>query len=303
MRLRTSRTLVVIGIIAVALLLAVLLRPRHRTDVPEFRGVVLDARTGAPIAGATVIRKFYKPAPSGLVDTSAPDPIRESRLEVTTDSEGRFAFPPFSAPEISGMAWLVFTPGFMTASGCYGEESWAFGGCSGFGPFMSPDPWRKVTVTRDDKALTFEIRLFPPITEGIEWPLGKEWTEYNPDTRKRDLVKHFPEDVDPWGEYFRRLNSLSREGWLPEDTVIIEAEKFVEGRGRVTVGVLDELAEAGSRFGGHRDDRPCYKAELAWRALDLRESVCQTQPTLRCDYQSLATRRSFLERKCPSYKR
>jgi len=300
MRLRTSRILAGIAIVAAAL---VLFTFACGTYVPEFRGVVLDARTGSPIAGATVIREFIGPPPIDFVDTRSAKPIRSSWLEVTTDAQGRFVLPRYSAFFISAMGWLVYAPGFMPATGCYDQENWIDYGCPTPPQFSYLDAWTKTTMTKSTKGVTFEVRLFPPTTEGIEWPLGKEWVEYNPDTKKHDLVRRFPEDVDPWGEYFRRLNILTQERWLPEETVIEEAVKFVDGGGRVTRNILSEIAEAGSRFGGFREETYCYKAELAWRAFGLEERVCQQQPDLHCEPRSLAVRRSYLQEECPSFRR
>jgi len=299
MRPRAWRAIIVIAVVAVALLFFTF---ACRTYVPEFHGIVLDARTGKPIPDALVKRRFFKPGPFDIVDTQAPTSIEGSWADVTTDAQGQFSFPRFSARRITGMGWMAFVPGHMVATGCYGQGNWAGGGCSGFGAFMSPDAWVKVDVKRGWRRLEFEIRLFTPTTEGIEWPWGKEWTHYNPG-RKQDETFHFPDDVDPWGEYFRRLNSLTQERWLPEETVIEEAVRFVDGGGRVTRNILGEIAEAGGRFGGHRDDTKCYKAELAWRALELQEKVCRQQPELHCDPASLALEKDFLERKCASYRK
>jgi hypothetical protein len=271
--------------------------------MPEVRGQVLDAQTGKPIEGAIVKRVLYRPGPLNIVDTTSPDPIKESRVEVTTDAEGQFSFPPFSARKLTGMGWLVFKPGMMTASGCWGEEGWEGGGCSGFGSFMPRDPWHSFSFAKEGKARVFEIGLRPPTTDDIAWPWGHEWTEWNPATGQHDLVKHFPQDVDPWGEYFRRLNILTLEGWLAGETVIIEASAFAENGQRATLRVISEIAEAGSRFAGSQEGVPCYKADVAWRSLILRETLCDANPDLHCDPQSIAIEKTFLQENCPTWAR
>jgi hypothetical protein len=72
--------------------------------LPALHGRVVDADTGAPIAGATVI-EWWRGAGVG----GAPQPTRHIRF-ATSDASGRFAFPAATAPSLRLWALRAYEP-------------------------------------------------------------------------------------------------------------------------------------------------------------------------------------------------
>jgi len=117
---------------------------------------------------------------------------------------------------------------------------------------MSRDPWVGLDVRHTEERIEFEIRLWPPTTEGIEWPYGREWMVLDYNTGQHDLVKRFPDDVDPWGEFFERFASLVRSDWLPAETFVEEVVGYVAQGSKVTEQVAWPTYEVLSRLGSVR---------------------------------------------------
>ncbi len=281
------------------LALALILAPAcsgKRVTLPEFHGRVVDARTGAPIAGAIVKRRLYEAGPISIGDGSRPLGVEGGEVVTHSNADGRFVLPSFGARRYTGMGWLVYKPGWMPIYGCYAEEGWAFGGCSGFGA-PGNDPWASATFSKSGDVVTFEVRVFPPTLEGVTFRsynvYTKEWVTYTPT----------PEDKDPWIHYLRRLRILCELLWLPIEDFVSEA-LVAEKQALPTPQFLDEIAKVQGTLGGYHEDQPCYKASLAVTLLDLLDRVCSSHPGWRaCEPSATASRRSFLERNCSTDRR
>jgi len=72
--------------------------------LPALRGQLVDADTGAPIAGATVIEWWRGAGVAG-----GPQPTRHVRFAVS-DGEGRFAFPAATAPSVRLWVLRAYEP-------------------------------------------------------------------------------------------------------------------------------------------------------------------------------------------------
>ncbi len=198
-----------------------------RVTLPEFHGRVVDARTGAPIAGAIIKRRLYQAGPISIGDGSRPLGVEGSEVVTHSNADGRFVLPSFGARTYTGMGWLVYRPGWMPIYGCYSEEGWAFGGCSGFGA-PGNDPWTSATFSKSGDVVTFEVRVFPPTLEGVTFRsynvYTKEWVTYTPT----------PEESDPWGNYFERLRDLTTLRCLERHLVLTEGVSFLMARHAMT---------------------------------------------------------------------
>lgn len=288
--------LVAMGTVFIAYALA-------RYSVPPVHGRLVDAKTGKPIAGATVSRRLFRPGGFQLTEgfSSAGEPF--SLRTVTTDVDGRYRLPgwvsliPVGFSGFSGMGWMVYRPGYMPERGCLTEGFHGGLGCGPFNEFRDPEPWAKLTVDRRIGSVRIDASLFPPITEGIDWPGGPTWTQWESPDRP-NVVKHFPEDVDPWGEYFRRLNVLSQYNWLPVEEFVKEAVGYV-CQGAVTeqaFGVICRFPND-NYLGSHRNGSPCYRGDAAWTMLEIQEQVCREHPGW-CNAAGLAFARRYLEKNC-----
>jgi hypothetical protein len=82
--------------------------------MPALHGRVVDAETGAPIAGATVVEWWRGAGVAG-----GPQPTRHARFAVT-DAQGRFSFPAAIAPSARMWALRVYQPSHGFAHPDYG---------------------------------------------------------------------------------------------------------------------------------------------------------------------------------------
>lgn len=222
---------------------ALLMGCERSIKVPALHGRVVDARTGEPIAGAVFRTRNYR---AGAANLEAPRLIGGSTRESTTGEDGRFELPGFVAKEISGIGWLLYAPGYMVGSGCYSEEDWPPGGCSGFGLTDVTDPWVRTSWQRGPDEVEVELRLFPPTLEGVTfytWVPERQEAEAIPEDQ---LGKRFPNGLpDPWEEHFRRLKTLAETG-LPIRYVVSEIERYVKTGSELT----DEQARMVLRVAG-----------------------------------------------------
>ncbi|MGD1149254.1 MAG: carboxypeptidase-like regulatory domain-containing protein [Thermoanaerobaculaceae bacterium] len=254
--------------------------------IPEIHGRVVDARTGAPIAGAIVKRRLYRPGSLNLVDGSRPFPVEGGDASTRSKADGRFILPPFSAPAFTGMAWLVYAPGWMPAYYCYSEADWPFGGCSGFG-LPGIYPWTSATVQKGPDRIDLDVRVFPPTLDGVTF------RSYNTYTKQWVTFTPTPEYSDPWAHYFSSLNSLCREQWLPVEVYLKVAVGYLEGR-KVTEGILVPLAELTDSINPHlRPDLVSERCGILHAIVGYCEGSNDTQkctwPTVRLcvrDYQN-----------------
>ena len=240
---------------------------REPAKIPEIHGRVVDARTSAPIGGAIVKRRLYRPGPTSLVDGSRPFFVEGGDAATTSDSDGRFILPPFSAPAFTGMAWLVYASGWMPAYACYSEAGWPFGGCSGFG-LPGNDPWTSATFRKSLDRLDIEVRVFPPTLEGVVFrsykTYTKQWVTYTPTA----------EDSDPWANYFGRLNSLCEEQWLPDYEFVHQAVSYAQIHAP-SEGAIDRIHHVLFSLGGENTSLPHLALPLARIVV----TYCDTHPS------------------------
>ena len=260
----------------------------RRVAVPGFRGVVLDARTGEPICGATIRTMNYR---AGAFNLEASRLIRDSDREVTSREDGRFELPGFADKEISGVGWLVYAPGYMVGSGCYSEANWPIGGCSGFGLTGPTDPWVRTKWERGLGVVDLEVRLFPPTNQGVTfytWVPERQEAEPIPFDR---LSMRFPSGLpDPWEEHLDRLSVLVQGQWRPTETFIDEANRLQEADQVPTRRHIDAIRSVAA-------SGPC-DCSCASRLLVVSEALCAASPTLGCGPEAVARWRYLLELRC-----
>ncbi len=210
--------------------------------LPEIRGRVVDARTGAPIAGAFISRRLFGSTPINFVDSSKALLVKGGDLRTRSRADGSFVLTAFSASDVVGMDWAVFASGYMSYSAVNCKARWSSDGCTGF-ELLGCDPWGSAAFTRSGDHLELAVRLTPPTLEGItfqrhDWKANR-FVPYKPD----------PKEFDPWGEYFRRLSRLTQERWLPITQLLDEVLRYI-ARQEITdemVGTLAELAQTINR--------------------------------------------------------
>ena len=222
-----------------------------RYSLPPVHGVLLDARTGSPVAGATVIRYCFRTGPFDLVDTHGPAGVPGSFVKATTDSRGRFVLPGLVVRSLTGMGWITFKPGLMLGNGCYTARWMQPLGCAGFGASWHPDPWVKVNFRGNIFRLKMEVCLFPPTTDGAPREgydsAGKFLAATPPDLNSDGR----PFVVDAWGEYFRRLNALTYQHFLDLDISVKEAVTYATNN-QLTEGSVFPFLEFAEKLSPYR---------------------------------------------------
>lgn len=267
--------------------------------VPEIRGRIVDARTGAPIAGALVQRYCYSTPPFNLVDTREEELVGGSFAEARSDASGRFTLPALTAYKLVAMRWVSFAPGYMPGEGCYHERGWFAGGCGYGGVMTEYDPWVTAAFSRRGGVLELQVRAFPPTLEGLVWRGVRS------DASGARIVETSPPSPppDPWGEYFRRASIFVQMRYLPVDEFVKEAVRYVRQR-TVTEEAFGMICRftSDNYLGSHRDGSPCYKGESAWTMLEIQEQVCRKHPDW-CNAEGLASTRRYLEANCEYLRR
>ena len=241
---------------------ALLLGCERSVKVPTLRGRVVDARTGNPIVGAVVRTQDYRAGASNL---EAARLIRGSKREATTGEDGRFELPGFVGKQISGIGWLAYAPGYMVGSGCYSEEGWPPGGCSGFGLTDATDPWVRTSWEKGSGGVEVTLRLFPrpsrvsPSTRGCPSVGGQ-----SPFPRTGWRTRYPNGLPDPSEEQFRRLGVLSERGPITQSEYLNAAIEYLDSSVLLTDGVAFRLLRlVGAPIPGHpmeEDHDPAVKA-------------------------------------------
>jgi hypothetical protein len=196
-----------------------------RFSAPSLHGVVLDAATGQPIAGAMVARKVFRAAQVSLTESTGVFTEPRSLVETQTDSTGRFRLPgfvslvPIGILGESGMAWKVFSQEHMVAGGCESEGFPAAYGCGAESPFYYTYPWDTATSRRRFGSIRLEVRVSPPP----------------------------PGSTDFWGEYFRRLNLLAQDRYITLGRFAEEAVRYL-GWHPLSERMVDPFAELADRL-------------------------------------------------------
>jgi len=223
--------------------------------IPTIEGRVVDAQTGRPIAGVLVMRHLYQPPPFEPFEGSTEQSMRGSYAQATSDASGRFSLPGMWGYRAVAMAWVLWSPGYMPGRGCYKHASWErYGGCpGGMGFYGVVDPWVLTTFTENGRQIGMDIALYPPTLEGV--------TFYGWDAATRGQKPYTPKpgSVDPWGEYFRRLNVLVDSHLLDAEVFDGEAVGYVDGGGAVTEAIAWPLHE---RLRAHRSSDVCADEHL-----------------------------------------
>jgi hypothetical protein len=240
--------------------------------IPAIRGRVVEAKTNKPIAGARLVRWFEREdgclAPGG----SDVHRVAGSLLSVTSGEDGSFEWPAWTGllKPIRSMNWYVYHLGWVA------QDGWVTQPRSGLtGYFVGvngSEPWVHLTSG--------------PVDSHLEVTIAMEPTDSTPS----------------WEADFQRLTVLTRYGVFDVEHFLNEAVSCTE-QGKVSEQILGEISEIGGSLGGFRDGQPCYKADLAWRFLKIREQGCMGHFAWGpCSPQGLTNARSFLERNCSNFR-
>jgi hypothetical protein len=273
-----------------------------RYSLPPLHGIVIDARNGARVSGATVIRYCFRTGPFSIADTHGPVGVPGSYVRVTTDDKGRFALPGAVVRSLTGMGWIAFKPGLMPGTGCYTASSMQPLGCAGFGASWHPDPWVRTTLQANVLRVRMEVDLFPPTTHGAPregYDSSGRFLAATPPDFHSDGT---PFVVDAWGEYFRRLNVLTYDRFLERDIFVSEGVAYVARGLALSDGIASQLLE---RVGAPIIERP-IPLDHDPQVIRLRKAIldyCSQTPTsdfCRRSAVGVGYIRDFFQREAPS---
>jgi hypothetical protein len=264
-----------------------------RFSAPCVYGLVLDASTGQPIAGAKVLRTISRMGPPSLAESGTVNAEPFSSWRTHTGKGGRFFLPgfvslvPIGIAGTSGITWVVYRPGLMPAEGCLSKGFASDAGCGVGSGFKSPDPWVLHKAVRHLGAFHLEVKTFPPTLQGVT---------FRAFTDKGAIVPVSPPaDADPWGEYFRRLKLLTQFRYLSVESFVEDAATFASHH-ELTLAVRNELAQVRGSLGYALGNGTYYKPELALRLLALAEKYClEHQAAPGCDMNVLSRDKAWLE--------
>lgn len=107
-------TMILLVIALLGLLVVTPLRPAAADEEwGPFRGRIMDADTGEPIAGAVFVAVWFENVPNPI---QGQEQFYDARVAVT-NADGRFEVPrrepPFFTFQISRPAWSYFAPGYL----------------------------------------------------------------------------------------------------------------------------------------------------------------------------------------------
>ncbi len=275
---RTTRTRPTAPAAAAALagLVCLLLTTGCLRRIPEIRGRVLDASTGAPVEGALVARVGYH-IPELILDSSSPSRVDSTQTSTRTGADGRFELDGGWMTGFNHVEWVVFEPGRMPAGGKFAR--WGIGAVwdTGFmGKFVSPrDDWAPWTAELRHGTVVLEVRLREPAARDAAAaprptpPPGVSPTPTPP--------WHHEPDVDPWGEHFRRLGLMVQERWIPVETFVEEAESYAAAR-PLTEGVAREINNMQYQLGSLREDGTYRNPREGLALVTLVAEYCRQNP-------------------------
>ncbi len=239
--------------------------------VPAIHGRVVDMETGQPISGVKVTRWFERDmfAGPGGSDTYR---VKGSLRTVTSDAAGRFELPAWYgiARGINAVQWTEYKPGWV----------------AGWGNLYLGMP-RSLQVSRRTFANEFvhaEMRR-----DGLNLAVT--------------LSLHRVGASAAAEEHFWAMRILLQNGMIQEEDFVKEALSYSSTH-EVSLELFKTFDSVFVDLGGHRDDRPCYKANLAWTMLGLEERLCTQHSEWRfCTAGGLQRSRDFLQRTCPTFRR
>ena len=259
-----------------------------QVSIPPIHGRVIDAATGQGLQGARVMRIFYHEAEVDF-ESRSPYPMKDTLASETTDASGRFTLPGTETVSgkgvrgLSGMAWVVWKPGWMPAFDCYFEDTWAPDGCRPFRGMQDLDPWVETSFQSGGGEFRMEVRIFPPTQPGIKRKEHDAAGRVVLSDRVYLGPNGKPEPPDPWVQYFSRINRLVRDSFIPVDDLVNEAVAYAKTHD-LNWSVLTQFALARGSLGFKKDDGSYYKPEQALRLLQIEEQYCQGHPEdTQCD--------------------
>ncbi len=239
--------------------------------VPAIHGRVVDMETGQPVPGVQVTRWFEREmivGPGGS-DTHR---VKGSLRTVTSDATGSFEFPVWYGlgRGISSIEWTEYKPGWVAA---WGNLSLA----------ATPPAFLVARMKGDHNFVQID-------TQRAGWALAVTMKLHRVDT---------PTAAE---DNFWALRILLERRAISEEDFVKEAISYSKSH-EVTLELFKTFDSVLVGLGGHRDDRPCYKATLAWTMLDLEERLCAQHPEWRfCAAGGLGRAHDFLQRNCPTFR-
>jgi hypothetical protein len=252
-----------------------------RFSAPCVYGLVVDATTGEPVAGAQVLRTIFRMGPPSLAESGTVNGEPFSSWRTHTGKGGRFFLPgfvsvvPIGIAGTSGITWVVYRPGLMPAEGCLSKGFASDAGCGVGSGFTSPDPWVLQSAVRHLGAFHLDVKIYPPTLKGVTF---RSFTD-----RGAIVPIATPPDADPWGQYFRRLNLLVQSRYLSEEQFVKEAEAYAANHD-LNWNVITPLAGIRGLLGYRTGGGKFYKPDLALKLLELEERFCQQHKAdKRCD--------------------
>ncbi|OYW06622.1 MAG: hypothetical protein B7X11_00925 [Acidobacteria bacterium 37-65-4] len=198
--------------------------------------------------------------------------VKGSLRTVTSDTAGRFELPAWYgiARGINAVQWTEYKPGWV----------------AGWGHLVTTNPPRLNVAERH------------PPKGSVEAETRREGS-----TDMIVLTLHRVDTPTAAEDHFWALRTLLERGVIRENDLVNEALSYSKDH-EVTRELFKTFDAVLGDLGGYRDNRPCYKADLAWTMLDLEERLCaQHLEWTFCTAGGMERARDFLQRNCPSFRR
>ncbi|MCP4902117.1 MAG: carboxypeptidase regulatory-like domain-containing protein [bacterium] len=198
---------------------------------PSLEGTIIDAHSGAPLADVQVVRWVHRPPPFRFGDTTTEQPIGGSRRTDKTDVEGRFRIggglylrPTETVLSVFKASWMPiqYCVNVKTIVGSFSQEST----CATWGT-RGDDPWRDVQRTSSGLVEAVTIRLQAPDSEEVaNQPMEPVY----------ELMQ-----LDPWLEYFVRLDVLVSRELVQADVFVDEVVGYLSRPNALTESILRRI--------------------------------------------------------------
>ncbi len=273
---RPFRRLTARRALTLAALALLLLTASCMCHIPQIRGRVLDAATGAPVEGALVARVGYRIPEFTILESPPPSRVDSTQTSTRTDADGRFELDGGWMLGFNHVEWRVLKRGLMPAGGVYGPKRWGLVAPFGFESRFQgggQDSWAPRTAELKRGSVEVVVWTRQPATPAPPGPTPQPGAPTPPWT----LPPTWASDEDPWTEYFRRLGLMVQERWIPVETFVEEAESYAAAR-PLTEGVAREINNMQYQLGSLREDGTYRNPREGLALVTLVAEYCRQNP-------------------------